>query len=102
MRFFVPGAMEPNTAEVLWSLTRKRLEGALKTPIWDQRIQSLCVRTDGEQIRVAIGEYFDGEEVLMIFDAQNLLICTAGHGMYRGKPISIPKEKAVAVEFFDA
>jgi len=102
MHFFVPGAMESQTAEVLWSLTRQRLEGALQMPIWDKRIQALCFRTYGEQVRIVIGEPFDGEEVLMIFQANNLLICTASHGMYRGKPICIPKERAVAVEFFDA
>lgn len=102
MQFFVPGAMEPRTAEVLWSLTRERLESMLKTSIWERRIHALSIRDNGGQVRIAIGEPFDGEEVLMIFEGTHLLICTAGRGMYRGKPIAVPLERATVVEFFDA
>ena len=94
--------MEPQTADVLWSLTRQKLEDVLHTSIWERRIHALNIRDNGGHVRIEIGEPFDGEEVLMIFQGANLLICTAGRGMYRGKPISIPKEKAIVVEFFDA
>ncbi|MBN9504077.1 MAG: hypothetical protein BGO01_20040 [Armatimonadetes bacterium 55-13] len=102
MRFFVPGTFDASTADVLWSITRNKLQKALDVPIWDRRIQSLSLMIDREHVNVTIGEAYHGEEVLMIFEAPQLLICTAGHGMYRGKPIVVPKERAVAVEFFDA
>jgi len=106
MKFFVPKPHAKSKAEAGDSVQCMRSFAQEKTglKITDRKVYRIEFTRKGDQYEACVGEpeYDSGETVMAILDARGkYLICTPGHGGYRGWPIVVRKRATVAAEVFE-
>ena len=105
MRFFVPGATDSGTGELMYIQTRDRLRRRGQH-IADRRICRVKFQQDGHPMNVSVGGSYntDGKPVFAIFETDRaFLILTSTYGPPPvDDPVQVPLEQVLDVEEFTA
>jgi hypothetical protein len=103
MKFFVPGAESPSSAEEIWGETRARVEEDFGT-VRDRRVFRLDFRHDAKDLVAEVGQADPqlGGTVVAIFNTRDMnYVCTATGGGDDRRPSLVGKHETYEVEYFE-
>jgi hypothetical protein len=103
MKFFVPGAESPSSAEEIWSDAKARVEedfGAVR----GRRVFRLDFRHEAKDLVAEVGQVSPelGQTVVAIFSSRDMnYVCTATGGVDDGRPRLVGRHETYEVEYFE-